>query len=126
MANKSKPKNHTPIDFKEIIWVINNLPSKDMEIVENMEFGVVELNNFFTEMSENGFTMKFSWDDYSDCQKMIFMCLESGWENSGFAFSARGKDFEHCARICCYKFYEVAKGRLFEVSDAKNKTPRYG
>lgn len=122
---KELKKTSDRINWNEIQWVINNLPQKDLEIVEKMEITHVEINNFLSELIESGFSIKFEWDFYSDCPKLILACYEKGFDNTGYAFSARGADFQHCVSIAMYKYFEVAHGCLNELVESKT-SPKYG
>lgn len=124
MNKESKAPNK--IHWKQVQYVINNLPDKDMKIVDEMDVTEVEISNFMTEQVESGGQFKFSYDyDYGDCPNLSLVFYYEDYPNSGFGVSARGKDFTHCMKILMYKFYEVAKGELFGVTEVR-RTRRYG
>lgn len=119
-------KKKEQVSFDDIVWVINNLPPKDLEVIDDMELDIEHINNFLTEIVENGFSVSFKWDDYSDCHSITLICREKGFNNTGYAFSARGEDFKHCVAIAMYKYFEVAKENLSNLTEVKQKRPKYG
>lgn len=122
MSNKAKAK----IEFSQLTWVINNLPAKDLDAVDNMTIGMLEINNFMSQEIENGGQFSIRYDDYSDCISVSLTYLVKNNVNTGFAVSGRGADFEHCIKIVMYKFYEVANGKLESLSEVNHKRPKYG
>lgn len=115
------------IDFKGLTWVINNLPEKDMKEVDKMDaVTFTEVNNFVTAEIENGGQFSAKYDDYSDCMSVSLVYLEKGNINTGYAVSARGKDYAHCISILMYKFYQVAKTKLCDLTESRQKRPKYG
>lgn len=124
--NRNDKKAPNKLAWNEITYVINNLTQKDMDIVDDMDITVDVINNFMTEQVEGGGQFKLSYDyEYGDCPNLSLVFYYDDYPNSGYGVSARGKDFDHCMKILLYKFFEVAKGQLFAVSDAKRST-RYG
>lgn len=123
---RQKSKAPNKIRWDQITYVINNLTEKDMKIVDDMELSAEQISNFMTEQVEMGGQFKLSYDyDYGDCPNLSLVYYYDDYPNSGYGVSARGEDFNHCIRILMYKFFEVAKGQLFAVSDAKRQH-RYG
>lgn len=122
MTKENEPKR---LDYKSIQWVIDNLPPKDMEIVDDMDVSIDHIDNFITEQIENGATFSTKWDYYSDCPNVSMVYYHDGFDNSGYGLSGRGRDFLHAMTIVMYKFHEVAKGRLFELTEVRTNT-RYG
>lgn len=124
MATKSiKPAK---IPFTDITWVINNLTHKDLEQVDNMPVEQLHIDNFLEEQIENGGQFSFKYDHHSDCPQLSLMFLEKGHHHTGFAMSARGESFHHCAKILMYKLFEVARGDLTTLSESKQNYPKYG
>lgn len=121
-------KNNSPakVPYTDISYVINNLPPKDLKVVDDMDVTTEHINNFLEETIENGGSFKFSWDFYSDCPQLTLTFGLKGFDNSGYAVSARGKDFEHCVKILMYKYFEVAQGALHALSEVAQNRPKYG
>lgn len=122
------PQNQSPkkINWNDIVYVINNLPPKDMEIIDNGYTPPISTSDFFTQEIESGATVKLQYDyNWGDCPNLSLVYYHDGFNNSGYGISARGSDYDHCVKILMYKFFEVANGRLYEVSEARRKT-RYG
>lgn len=121
-------KNDRPnkVAFTDVVWVLNNLTRKDMEVVDGLDVPVEAINNFLTELGESGGKLSFGWDYYSDCVSLSLMFMYEDFDNTGYATSARGADFEHCCKILMYKYYEVAKSKLYELSESRQKSPKYG
>lgn len=115
-----KPIKHESVDFRDIVWCVNNLPKADMDVIDGMEVPLTDIVSFFDEQISNGATFKFDIDDYSDMPSLKMMFLKTGFPNSTYAMSARGTDFEDCARILIYKFEAVAKGKLYELTETKS------
>jgi hypothetical protein len=125
MSNKNS-KAPERIDWRNITYVINNLPPKDMEIVDGMEIDATQISNFMTEQVESGGQFKLSYDyDYGDCPNLSLVYYYDGYDNSGFGVSARGADFHHCMKILMYKFFQVAKEKLYAVSEVRQRS-RFG
>ena len=121
--NNKKPSR---IPFEKVTWVINNLTQKDLDIVDDMDVGLEHIQAFFDEQIDCGGQFSFKHDYYSDCPQLSLMFLETGNHHTGYALSARGADFTHCAKIIMYKFYEVAQGDLTALSDNRQNRPKYG
>lgn len=114
------------LNWNEITYVINNLPDKDMKIVDERVYTQEQISHFMTEQIESGGQFKLSWDyEYGECPNLSLVYYFEDYPNSGYGVSARGEDFDHCITILMYKFFDVAKGKLFELTEAK-KTRRYG
>lgn len=123
MTNKKEPRK---ISWNDIQYVVNNLPDKDMKIVDAMDVTPAEINDFCTTQVESGGQFKLTWDyKYGDCPNLSLVFYNDDYDNSGFGVSARGADFIHCLKILMYKFNVVAKGKLYELTEAKS-TRKYG
>lgn len=121
-------KNNKPekVNFERVQWVINNLTHKDLEAVESMQVESVHIDNFLSQEIENGGQFSFKYDHHSQCPQVSLMYLEIDNHHTGYALSARGRDFTHCMRILMYKFFEVAGGDLTKLSESKQNYPKYG
>lgn len=119
-------KKPNRLDYTALQWVINNLPPKDLEIVDDMEITLDQVDNFINQEIENGGQFSIRYDYYSDCISISLVYLEPSAENAGYAISARGEDFGHSIRILIYKFFEVAKGDLTTLAESRQKRPKYG
>jgi hypothetical protein len=123
MAKNNEPSK---IAWQDITYVINNLPPKDLDIIDDGYTPPISVSDFLTQEIESGGTVKFQYDyAWGDCPNVSLVYYRDGFNNSGFGISARGSDFDHAMAILMYKFFEVAQGRLFEVMEARKKR-RYG
>jgi predicted GTPase len=121
--DKKTPKR---VQWNEITYVIDNLTAKDLAIVDDMDVSIEHVNNFISEQIESGADFKVKYDyAYGDCPSVSMVYYTDGNDNTGFGISARGRDFTHCMQIIMYKFFEVAHGKLYELSEVKRST-RYG
>lgn len=123
-ANKVSSKVKIP--FADIQWLVNNLNAKDLANAESLEIGLSEIDNFMTQEIENGAQFSFKFDDYSDCPQASMFFGTEGYENSGYALSARGKSFVHCMTILMFKFHEICQGKLYELGQYSQDRPKYG
>jgi len=95
-------------------------------LIDKEEITGEQISDFMTEQIEVGGQFKLSWDyDYGECPNLSLVFYYEDYPNSGYGVSARGADFNHCMKILMYKFHKVAKGKLYELTEAKN-TRRYG
>lgn len=120
--------NHVPdrIHWKDITYVVNNLPEKDMQKVDESIISLDAIDDFMVEQIENGGQFKFSYDyAYGQCPNISLVFYNAGYDNSGYGVSARGRDFKHCMQILMYKFYQVANGELFNLTEV-TRNRRYG
>lgn len=122
----TKTNKPAKIQFTDIQWVINNLTDKDLDAVDAMNIDSLHIDNFMSEQIESGGQFSFKYDHYSECPQLSLMYLEKNNHHTGFALSARGSDFNHCIKILMYKFFEVAKGDLTNLSEVKRSTRKYG
>lgn len=126
MSRRNNRKEPEKIHWNDIKYVINNLPPKDLEIVNNSTVDVDTIDDFLTEQIEVGGHFKFTYDyTYGDCPNASLVFYFDGYPNSGYGLSARGTDFIHCMSILMYKFHSVAKGELFNMSEVTPRQ-RYG
>jgi len=122
----SEVKDHAPIAFKDIVWLVNNLSREQLAEVDKTEVSLSDVNVFMSEEIENGAKISFKFDDYSSCAQVSMIYIDAGYENSGFALSARGADFHHCMCILMYKFHVVCEGALSEAGQYAVDRPKYG
>lgn len=118
--------NKNRINFDDVQYVINNLPKKDMDIVDKNPVELSTMFGFMEQEIENGGSFSYKYDDYSECPQLTLGYYIKGYVNSGYCVSARGENFEHCLRIIIYKFYEIAKGEFANLSEVPKSKQRYG
>ena len=101
------------IDFKNIVWVIDNLTKDHMKAHDESPHPAEDLLDGLHNLAESGAKIGFKFDSYSGAGYLMTATFDvSGFHNSGYAISARGTDFSDCASILLYKFYNVANGDL--------------
>jgi len=123
--SKKKSKKPKKVSWDDIVYVVNNLPAKDLKIVDSSECTLEQIDEFMTTQIESGGDFKFQWDyEYGECPNISLVYYSDDYENSGYGVSARGEDFVDCMKILMYKFFEVSKGQLFAVSEAKQNRRR--
>lgn len=127
MPRKPRNTNNTNrFNWNQIQWVINNLPQKDLDVIEKEALSVSKCLDMIDEYVDSGGEIKLNFSDYADCFELKLMFYEKGFTNSGYAVSARGENFVHCMRILIYKVENVAKGDLSTLYEARETNPKYG
>lgn len=121
----AKAVKHERIEWNRLVWVINNLPPADLELIAKKPAKELDLIAWLDEQIQSGGDVKFSWDDFGNCPSIKLMYSYEGFDNSGYAVSGRGEDFWHCLRIVHYKCTQVAQKGLSNLTEARDK-PRFG
>jgi len=127
MARKkdsSVSKKTGRVDFKDIVWCIDNLTETQLENHDENPCDAVTVMDYATQMVEKNFKLSMRWDDYSQCFMVSAVCDVHGYDNSGLAISARGDDFLDAFSIMFYKFFVVAEQDLRGFADKKPKSVR--
>lgn len=111
--NKKSVSRGERIDFKKIVWVIDNLTKDHMKQHDDKPATPQEITEGVFMLAEEGAKVSFKFDTYSGKGYLMTATFDTtGHTNSGYAISARGVDFSDCASILLYKYFTVAERDL--------------
>lgn len=115
MATKKadKVKKDVRIDFKDIKWVIDNLTKDHMKVYDADPPNEAQIIDAINNMVEVGCKVGVKFDTYSGKGILATAIFDvGGYENSGYAISARGTDVHDALGILVFKFFTVAQSDL--------------
>lgn len=126
MAARKKTSNKSAfnkVDYKEIVWVINNLPDDLLDDHDNNPQSAEDLFGMLDQLVEDGFSISVKWDTYSDCPMVSAVCYNADATNASLGISARGDSFSDAFSIVCYKYFVMAQRDLRPFAE---KMPKRG
>lgn len=114
MARGKKEQKATPIDFKAIVWVLNNLTETELEEMDGSGVSMGDVLDGIYEMIEDGWKVSIRHDDYSDSPMVSAVNLDGNNLNGGFGMSSRSSELGDALKILYWKFFKVANRDLSE------------
>lgn len=128
MASKKTVKKDRFTDWKNLVWVLNNLSDKELDLADAMEFDLERFGEWLDlVIDRDGMEFKFGWDTYSGTWQGTLMGAWKGYPNAGHAVSARSSGgFADVARLLVYKYVELALENLPSVAEEKPTRRRRG
>lgn len=128
MSNKKAGTKKERVDFKTLVWVLNNLTEDDLDRADAMDFDLERFGEWLdTLIDREGLEFKFGWDSYSNTWQGTLMGAWKGFRNSSHAVSARSSGgFSDVARLLVFKFDAIAQGDLPAMAEVKEKRRQRG
>lgn len=130
MARKTKGNKETSrtrAEYGKMQFVLNNLDDGQLEELDKMPFGQVDVVGFITNCVDNGIDVKISHDSYSGGYQAI---ASGGWKDypsEGFgtsAFSKSGAD--DALFVLWYKVEIICEYNLSSASGREKRTRERG
>ena len=113
MANKKPKQTHERIDFKKVVWVIDNLTKDHMTVYDKNPPTDEEIVDAINNLCEEGASVSIKFDHYSGKGVLSTATFSlTGYTNTGYAISARGVDAKDSLGILCFKYFTVAQRDL--------------
>lgn len=100
------------IEFGNVVWCIDNLSTKQLELHDKKPYSGEDLLEKVHELVEADFKVGVKQDTYSGGYLATAICDVVGSRNEALALSARGEDISDCLSIVVFKYFDVAKGDL--------------
>lgn len=114
---KDTDKREKFTDWKNTVWVLNNLDENQLGQMDSMDFDGERYTEFLEKCVDNGLSIKTDWDDYSECYKVTATGAWKGFRNTGVATQARSSELADCYKILWFKISEVADWDLAQFID---------
>lgn len=105
------------VEFSNIVWVIDNLDKKQLELHDKKPSSPEEVMHSITEMIEDSFKVSMRWDTYSKSFLVTAVCDDAAATNAGLAISARGDDIVDASSIMVFKYFVIANRDLRGFAD---------
>ena len=113
----AKKKTGSKVEFGNIVWVIDNLDTKQLKDHDAKPATSEEIFHKINEMIEDSFKVSMKYDNYSKSMLVTAICDDADATNAGLAISARGDDIQDAASIMLYKYFVVAQRDLRGFAD---------